>query len=504
MARHPATSTMLQVEPWSEQRLRAIISGAAGDPSHHGGEPQVEYLQRHLGTTGLGATWIVIERDYRDRYFIDEYTAYYARCQVPYPAVCTRLHFFDGEGSLENFDGHLEDALESGSFEELETGLDARYLGFVVIRPIPSVPIGRTVLRTLHDTPTVKRCFPGLRDYTVHLAGLRFTVRGVAFQQQDQAVGACATTAMWSALQIALPRDGMRPPTPAALTVAANRHLLTGGRPFPAARGLNLEQMCEALRTSGADPVVFTEGDAAHPDLLEQLILISLKSGLPAILAIQNGSSGHAVTAVGYRASSAAHIDLPGRPQTFRHGRIDRLYLQDDRLGPYARATTSKAQGELRLEIPFRSRGGGMNPDTSVIRHVIVPQYPKLRATALDLIRASSDLYPLFHEHALNLSQDLEFDARFARSGEILCELRSRNVRPDRFARFLADVRLSRYVGVLKVYLGGQDCLTVLLDATDMFRAGPPGQHMLGFVATHPDLHALADWLGTKTQRPVG
>ncbi|TVQ95980.1 MAG: hypothetical protein EA398_16625 [Deltaproteobacteria bacterium] len=495
---------MLQVESWSAKSLRSIISCAAGDSSHDGGTCQVEYLERHLGAQGLGATWIVIERDYRDRYFIDEYTAYYALCQAPYPAVCTRLHFFAGEGSLEDFDGLLEDALRDRSFQKLEGELDERYLGFVVVRPIPSVPIGRTVLRTLRNTPAVTRCFPGLRDYTVHLAGLRFTVRGVAFQQQDQAVGACATTAMWSALQVALPRDGMRPPTPAALTVAANRHLLTGGRPFPAALGLNTEQMCEALRTSGADPVVFTRGADTDPEVLEQLILISLKSGLPVILAIQNGLAGHAVTAVGYRAAGPAHLNLQGRRQTFRHGQIERLYIQDDRLGPYARATTPKVQGELGLEIPFRYQGGMVNPETSVIRHVIVPQYPKLRATARDLIRASSALYPLFEEQARNQGQDLEVDARFARSGEILQELRSCTVRPDRFAHFLSEVRLSRYVGVLKLYLGGRDCLTVLLDATDMFRKGPLGQQVLGFVATDPTLHALADGLGKAAHRPVG
>ena len=89
-----------------------------------------------------------------------------------------------------------------------------QYLGFMVIKPLPGSPIGRTVLRTFErDAPRGgRREFTAIRRYTVSLAGLSLSVRGLAFQQQDQGVSACATTALWSALQ----RNG----TPGALVLA--------------------------------------------------------------------------------------------------------------------------------------------------------------------------------------------------------------------------------------------------------------------------------------------
>ena len=74
------------------------------------------------------------------------------------------------------------------------------------------------------------------REYIAHLAGFELRVRGLAFQQQDQGVSACATTALWSAIHGVAPKEGLSIPTPADITEAASRYLLVGGRSLPIGR----------------------------------------------------------------------------------------------------------------------------------------------------------------------------------------------------------------------------------------------------------------------------
>ena len=93
-------------------------------------------------------------------------------------------------------------------------------------------------------------------DPAHHIAGLRLRVRGIPFQQQEQAVGACATTAIWSTLARVMRSDGGRAPTPFAVTEAATKHFLSD-RAFPASSGLEPRQILEAFRQFGYSPLYF-------------------------------------------------------------------------------------------------------------------------------------------------------------------------------------------------------------------------------------------------------
>lgn len=42
----------------------------------------------------IGAKTIIVENDYIDRDFLEDYSGYYARCFHDYQRSCTRLHFF--------------------------------------------------------------------------------------------------------------------------------------------------------------------------------------------------------------------------------------------------------------------------------------------------------------------------------------------------------------------------------------------------------------------------
>jgi hypothetical protein len=202
----------LDYHPNTFARLVARLSGAERSHPVH----QVEYLQDYL--TRCETSALVVERHYIDRYYMREYASYYATCFRDLPNYTARIHFFGRGGeSNENVSGKaIEDLLRSaltGEQDSAASKVSDHYIGYASIRPIPAVPIGRTVVDPRRYMPGNIRCFPVTRVYEVHFFGIRIIIDGLAFQQQDRGVGACATTAIWTALQCACHSDGMRPPT---------------------------------------------------------------------------------------------------------------------------------------------------------------------------------------------------------------------------------------------------------------------------------------------------
>ncbi|HEU4385589.1 MAG TPA: hypothetical protein VFR85_19040, partial [Anaeromyxobacteraceae bacterium] len=254
-------------------------SGGAGTPV----PPQVEYLARYAER--LHAAAVVREEVYVDRHYMDEHAAYYSRMLTPPPHTVRRFHLFEHELTQDGLAALLNEALTSSEARQhVEEALTDKYLGFVSIRPIPAAPVGRTVLRTLNE-PGAQREIWALSPYDVHLANLRLCVQGLAFEQQDVAVGACATASVWSALSRVAKHEGMRAPTPAEVSAAASRHVLPHGRGMPAASGLTLGQMCEAIRSVGFAP------EAMRPRMPEIFLLAVhtyLLSGIPVVLGLWN------------------------------------------------------------------------------------------------------------------------------------------------------------------------------------------------------------------------
>lgn len=237
MARAPARLS-LRCVPFA--RFEAEVADACGGTSE---ATQVAYLKTYLADESMGATWIVVEYPYVDRHYLEEFAGYYASGLQAPPNKTTRLHFFRRAADDDALARAIAHAASDG-VDAASRALTADYLGFTVIRPLPAAPIGRTVLRPYPgDSSRVYE--PALTQHRVHLCGLTLRVRALPFQQQDQAVGACATTALWSALSRTVRADGGRAPTPLAVTRAATEFAVTG-RGLPAADGLELHQMLAA------------------------------------------------------------------------------------------------------------------------------------------------------------------------------------------------------------------------------------------------------------------
>lgn len=77
---------------------------------------------------------------------MDDYAHYYVKCYKPYDRFCKRIHFFK-DLSKDNLECLFNSYLEGGkTLSEMENELSGKYLGFMIIKPLPQTIIGRTSL----------------------------------------------------------------------------------------------------------------------------------------------------------------------------------------------------------------------------------------------------------------------------------------------------------------------------------------------------------------------
>ena len=335
---------------------------------------QASYLLHYLGD--LGAKSAVEEPIYFDRDYLSEFSAFYGASSRMLPNHCRRFLFFSGEPVTRH---ELTAAL--GESQAAKDALQARYLGFMVWRPLHWAPLGRTVLGWYPDQkPDTPRVTASSRDYVAHLAGIPLRVTGLAWQQQDANVGRCATVALWSMLQASALDGTSAPRTTAAVTSAAHMSASLGDRVFPSG-GLTKYQVMAAMKEfglapdaiSGDGPPVYSRHGGPFvsftPRKLGPMLGLLARSGFSSIL------SGHLVLArrdmrpdehalclAGIRSSSE-----PVPPKgvlLFRDEFAEHVYLHDDNVGPAVRFRVKQCHevrgvpyATLRAEPPRRLHG---------------------------------------------------------------------------------------------------------------------------------------------------
>lgn len=324
----------------------------------------MRYLQHYLAD--LDCNTILEESAYFDRDYLSDFAAFYSVSSRGYANRCRRYHFFSTHLRRE----HIR-AAASGAKQALSR-LQSAYLGFVVMRPIPGAPLGRTVLRSYPESdPANPRIVAPFREYEAHVAGFTLRVTGLAWQQQDAAVGACATVALWSLLHSSAFDDHHAIPTTADITRYAHKTASLGSRIFPSS-GLTIYQLLEAIKEASLAPVVL-QGDLTRdyadlpgftPDRFAAVATTLIRSGYPALLVgeLQYPSAGdedeggqatggpqrHAVCAVGFR--DAAGTVPPAGEVDLYDAAVKVMYVHDDNLGPAVRfALTTDPAGFVRL-----------------------------------------------------------------------------------------------------------------------------------------------------------
>jgi hypothetical protein len=339
----------LIVRPFEQKTFIADISDLV---SHERAldSPHFKFLAKYLEQ--LKTRSILVEKEYTDGGYLIDYANYYARCHEAYARTTTRLHFF---GIAANEVRSAFDAItgerRSEALQQGHKTLQEAYLGFVVLKPLPTTIMGRTCLKTYGEDDEEfkrKRCFPILRAYDVHLYGANLSVRSIAFQEQDSEVAVCATTAIWHSMHAMPTKFTIQEiPSPYEITNLGSatyirRNLGEVTRRFPTS-GLNLEQIEAYFRSHRLECIVagMTPESIAN-DKLKNAVAAYVRAGLPIVIVgnlfVANGDSEHpsSYTHVGMHAITT--LGFAHEP-AFKEGdwstRIVRLFAHDDNVGPF-------------------------------------------------------------------------------------------------------------------------------------------------------------------------
>ncbi|EPH0543204.1 hypothetical protein N1I02_003167 [Serratia marcescens] len=336
---------------------------------------QIEYIYRYLKDADCKT--VILEYDYIDKDYLDDYARYYVKGFNNSGYRSARLHFFSMEFDHSDIEGYLYEGISIERQERLQLS----YLGFMIVKPLPKTFIGRTCLRVYPEINSGihKKCLS--RDYTVDLFGMKLTVSSIAFQEQDKVISACATTSIWSALHAIQWKNTRDIPSRCVITTNAINHINDSSNSFPN-KELSNKQILRAIDSEQLKHQTEYLRDTSW-DVFFNKIRIHINSGLPLILggeifSLEDSGSyvkkaGHAVTILGYKSSGSRA-----------------LYIHDDRLGPFARATfkdiSKKNLNDISLakwglELQEKDDDGKWrSPHEILIPNILITvQYPKVR-----------------------------------------------------------------------------------------------------------------------------
>lgn len=446
--------------PFSLESFLSALSTPSCSIEEISGNARVQYLFSYLKELGINT--IICETNYIDADYLDDFANFYAKSFEGIPSRCRRLHFFSSEITEEKFRNVLQ--------KPADKTLSDSYKGFIVARPLSTAVIGRSVL-DVYPQDGGRRNYTCLRRYDVNLFGVELQINGLAFQEQDTSLAACATVALWSCFQKTKELFSSLAPPPAAITRAANR-LLLSARPFPS-RGLEIQQICNAIAAVGLDPEFYE----VTPDLpLVSTIYSYLALGLPIILVVDIPELGlHAITINGYSIQKLPCLISEGAEvgkilPSLIGRRIDEFYGHDDQNGPYCRLKLIAADQTTHI---VRLHGAGCW-EKKILKPVaiIAPVYPKIRTGFREILKSLPKITV-----ALSWCTDperLEWDIHLMRGNDYKIQIRDEidGITPEAREEILT-YGLPKYIWKCTLRWDSSYFFEMLLDTTAMVRGFP-------------------------------
>ena len=450
---------------------------------------QVKYLKNYL--KDLGAKKLLIEPNYFDRDYLSEFSTFYSTSTRGYKNTCKRLHFFSTDVNRELF---LEVAGGGGNGEALNT-LNKNYLGFCVLRPIKAC-LGRTVLKWYKDKePSTNKRVISSRNYKCHIAGVELNIKGLAWQQQDTGVGACATIALWSALQASAFDDFHTVPTTVEVTKAGHKTASLGARTFPS-EGLHDYQLYEAIKELGLSPMVQSgdliaqSGELKNERFFTKSRFISsvasyIRSGYPVILLgkLQCGEeeAKHAVCITGFREKQADEIKST-KSLILMDQVSEILYIHDDNIGANARFKIKETVINNEIVSPVLQLEAPQNSNFKINNYQIIPQtlvvaiHNDLRASPAQLFNQGLEIISLFYKWFFKTSAPLTLGVRFIKLTDYIHTELGRLLSGN--PKILSQLRMnlwekvepmSLHLGLIRIGIRGSSLplMDIIYDTTD-------------------------------------
>jgi len=456
-----------EVEAYSHQALMKLLTkGARTAPDSLERRIHGVYFKEYFEY--LGARTVVVENRYVDQNFLDDYAAYYVGCFHEYERFCRRLHFFN----VEFDDASFSKLIEGSEGKVTKEILQKSYLGFVVVKPLPTTLIGRTCLKTYGGS---ERYYPITQTYTANLFGIPLSIDTIAFQEQDKVTAACATSALWSALHCTGKTFHHVIPSPHEITSTAKKGSVS--RVFPHKDGLTFPEMAHVVRAVGLEPFVI--GGAQDRTMLGSTLYAYLSAKIPVVLGLLVFDKAgkkidrHAVTVTGFHLADSRTTRSRKREFRLKSDRIDKIYAHDDQVGPFARMAFMK--GGLKKPTPFwlTTSYGGVETHYVIGEHMLIPVDRNIRipfSTISDAILQFDHVLKDWARETPSAKHlaDFEWDIFLSSVNDF---------KSDVFASFMGDPNrrqeiltsnLPKFLWRAKASIGDRAVLELVFDSTDI------------------------------------
>jgi hypothetical protein len=465
---------VFEVQPYSlDWFTDLLVRSSQADIADVRANLHLSYFDGYLNE--IGVSTIVAEYEYVDHDYLEDYAEYYVKCFQQYNRKCLRIHFFSNSFQEEDICNLLigrETPISQGFLNE-------GYLGFIVVKPLPQTIFGRTCIRTYAGNRS--RHFPITRTYQVNLFGLGLEVSSsLAFQEQDKAVAACATSALWSVFQGTGKLFQHSIPSPSEITKAATENTAKDNRAFPSC-GLSSYEMARAIRRVGLEPELVRVSDYY---LLKCTIYAYLRAKIPMIFGVRvynndptdglSFTGAHAVAVTGYCISQSAPQPFGLTNFRLRANSIDKIYVHDDQIGPFSRMDFGGNEvsegGQLceALSLSWHNRNGLGVPDI-----LLIPLYNKIRipfGTIHDEVLQLDRLVTLALQAGEVISQGegVEWDVYLTTVNDLKESVLSSTCVNHEMREIILFMNMPKYIWRSTAYINDSKVVDLLFDATDL------------------------------------
>ena len=287
----------------------------------------------------------VIEFPYVDRHHRDTYYSFHSSKFNKIGRNCIRVHLFEGE-------------VKEADLSNKENGLDERYWGFFIIRPLMYYILGRSLISPKAFDKDKQKYVCCLMKAKVSLLGNEFTVHGFPHIVQDEESHTCAESALWSYVEYfgsKYPQYKPLLPSQIIKTLVDNAE----HRLLPS-EGLNAKELAKCLQNNGFQcksyrldlkPDTKVSGNS-----MLRVLQIYIESGIPLLLVLGGEGHGHAVLAIGHEENDSLydaknHSFPEGSSWTDVSGFNKKMVLIDDNVPPYQIADISRPTAHYSGEL---------------------------------------------------------------------------------------------------------------------------------------------------------
>jgi len=343
------------------ESICAYITQLSGsDYKHVYTKPQIQYLKNYLKSPNIGASTVLLEHEYIDRFYLEDFSKYFASCFFDYKKKTSRIHFFGNKFNEKQFKKILETGGKSN--QRLLEKIKSSYLGFMVVRPIPKTFIATTCLAPYRlDSDAKENHVIITKHVKANVFGIELSIDSLPYQEQDKVVSACATTALWVASNAPI-YDFRYIPSPSQITQESFIASNSSGRSFPS-EGLNPDMMVNYFHQLNLETYTASleqefrslkdeKGRMSKVfDSMNEVINAYASCKLPIVLGLdvfrlEKDSSDknfkyigkHAVTITGYKTGNLVEDEARVNDEFVSvSDQVTEFFVHDDQIGPYAK-----------------------------------------------------------------------------------------------------------------------------------------------------------------------